>query len=226
MNYLMMVIIYPLSYLVISIVAGDGAQNMYYLTGIFTSIFLSLFINMQAALIANHNSIEMAEVYAVYDVGRLQVFWGQSLFHMILLLPMFLLDVIILCFLGAALHPIRLILYVLVAFLFMSIVSMALGSVLKNPQIAGSMINMLYMIIVMTTPIYNNVMSMSSTSKILYAINPFSHVCSLYYWALGLEIIVSPTISIIYMLVLGVLLWRYVYKSWKNRGAVEKLNIW
>lgn len=84
----------------------------------------------------------------------------------------------------------------------------------------------LYMIIVMVTPIYNDVTKMSQTGKLLYSINPFTHMCSLYYWALGLDTIVSPLVSLIYIITLCIILCFYVDKIWKNRGTIEKLNIW
>lgn len=226
MSYLMLVIVYPISYLVISIVSGTGEQNIYYVTGIFTSIFISLFINMEAVQIANQNSVEMAEIYAVYNVSRMHVFWGQCVYHMLLLLPILILDVVVLLCLGAKLCLLYFIIYIVISFFLMSLLAIAIGSLIKNPQIASALINMLYMIIVMITPIYNDVNEMTEGSKLLYSINPFTHMCSLYYWALGLDTIVSPFVSLIYIVVLCMILYFYVDKSWKNRGTIEKLTVW
>lgn len=226
MNYLMLVIIYPISYLIITIVSGNGEQNIYYITGIFTSIFISLFINMEAVQIANQNSIEMAEIYAVYNVSRIHVFWGQCIYHMLLLLPILLLDVAVLLSLGAKLYMLFFIAYIVISFFLMSLLAIAIGSLIRTPQIASALINMLYMVIVMVTPIYNNVSEMTKTCKLIYAINPFTHMCSLYYGSLGLDTIVSPFVSLIYIIVLCIVLYFYVDRSWKNRGAIEKLNMW
>lgn len=226
MNFLMLVIIYPISYLVISVVSGTGEQNIYYVTGIFTSIFISLFVNMEAVQIANQNSIELAEIYAVYNVSRIQVFCGECLYYMLLLLPILILDVIVLLFLGAKLCLAYLIVYIVVSFFLMSLLAIAIGSLIKTPQIASALINMLYMIVVMVTPIYNDVSEMTQASKLLYSINPFTHMCSLYYWALGLDTIVSPVVSLVYIVILCIILYFYVNRSWKNRGAIEKLTIW
>ena len=108
----------------------------------------------------------------------------------------------------------------------MSVVAMFIGSILKNPQIASAVINMLYMIIIMTTPIYNNVSEMSRGVKTIYSMNPFSSICSLLYWALGMETIVNPYISILFCICVSSVLYVYVSRSWNNRGVVEKLNIW
>lgn len=221
----MLVVIFPISYLVISIASGTGEQNIYYVTGIFTSIFISLFINMEAVQIANQNNIEMAEIYAVYNVGRLHVFWGECLYHLLLLLPILILDLVILVFLGARLNILYLVVYIVASFFLMSLLSITIGSLIKNPHIAVALISMLYMIIVMLTPIYSDVSQMSETTKLLYSINPFTHMCSLYYWALELETIVAPIISLIYTAVLCSILSFYVNRTWKDRGAVEKLNI-
>lgn len=87
-QYLMLVIIFPATYLIVSIASSNGSNSIVdYGVGLFCSMAISIFINMQAASIALSNGIATIEMYATFKVRPICVFLGQSMFHFLLMVP-------------------------------------------------------------------------------------------------------------------------------------------
>lgn len=96
LQYLMLVIIFPSSYLLISLTSTGTAQpTEVYSIGLFTSMLFSLFINMQASMIANSNSITAIEQYATFKVRPLFVHMSGCAYHALVGLPFFIVLLVI-----------------------------------------------------------------------------------------------------------------------------------
>lgn len=225
MQYFMMVILYPLTFLIISYVSRGNDENIYYFTGMFLSMLISLFINMQAMLIASSNNATVIEMYTVFQVPPIYAFMGQCMFHAIMSLPIFGVMLISVMLKGYTISIIKVVFWCLFALLFFSVLSIFIGGLIRNPNFAMPMISMLYMIIVIITPIYNNVLLMEETTKLLYLVNPVSHIVSLLYWVMGMKTLVNPIISIILIASLSLILGVICIVRWKDTKALEKLNL-
>lgn len=224
MQYLMLVVIFPLSYLIIN-TSGGTSNHLYNVTGMLISMLMSLFINMQATLVASSNNVTIIETYSVYKVKPLMVFLSQCLLHFLMSIGIFIVSEIILVSYGVRPQIIKLIVWLIIAFVFLHAVSVALGSVLKNPNMAGAIINLLYMILVMITPLYSSTEGISTTGRIFYLLNPFSHLISLLYWSNDMKPLCSFWISILILALLTIVLDIFTYKRWNNAHAIEKLTL-
>lgn len=226
LQYLMLVVVFPCSYLLISVFSNAGERNLTcYVVSLFCSMLMSLFINMEAVMIANSNAISVIEQYATFQVSPLYVHMGSSLYHGILSVPLLLVSAVWLGLLYGQLH----IVYIAIAFLlslaFLPAVAMILGGLFRNPNIASPIISMFYMIIMMLTPFYSQFDALSDTARILFCVNPFAHLLSLYYMGFGETGICHPLISVLILAALCALLWLASVRRWLKPTAVEKLNM-
>ena len=180
LQYLMLVIIFPSSYLLISLTSTGTAQpTEVYSIGLFTSMLFSLFINMQASMIANSNSITAIEQYATFKVRPLFVHMGGCVYHALVGLPFFIVLLVISFISHKGINILLLLASLALAILFLSAASMVLGGLFRNPNIASPAINMLYMVIVMVTPFYSDLAALSQPARLAYCFNPFAHATSL-----------------------------------------------
>lgn len=226
LQYLMLVIIFPSSYLLISLASAGGAQPIeVYSIGLFTSMLFSLFINMQASTIANSNSITTIEQYATFKVRPLFVHIGGCAYHALVGLPFLIVLIVINLIAHTGINVIMLIASMVLAFLFLSVTSMVLGGLFRNPNIASPVINMLYMLIVMITPFYTELDSISQSARIAYCFNPFAHVTSLIGGCFGQPVLCDPLISAAILLVLIFILGLISVKRWYSSNAAEKLGV-
>lgn len=118
------------------------------------------------------------------------------------------------------------VLWMIISFVFLAFLSIYMGGLIRNPNLANPIINTLYMIIVMFTPLYNDIANVSKTVKIFYLINPMTHIVSLFRKGMGMPEMCKPFISIIILSVLTILLIRKCYIRWKDAKAIEKLNLY
>lgn len=198
LNYIMLVIIFPFSYLAIALTSSDNAlPTIIKVSGAVMSMLFSLFINMQATLVSNSNNITIRETYAVYGVKPVIVFISQCLFHTILSLPIILSAVIVLVFSLDSFSIISFSIWFILSILFLSTISLLLGMSLKNPQIASPCINLTYMILISVTPLYNPLNSIDA----FYLWNPLTHIINLFYSAFGSNYIFCDTLLSVMILV-------------------------
>ena len=226
LQYFMLVMIFPCTYLIISVVSSGGANGLSsYGVGLFCSMLISMFVNMQAAGIAQSVGITVMEQYAAFKVKPIFVFLGQSVFHMMLILP-FAAAILVfaLCF-GMAVSGAGFVLALLLSAVFLTFVSIVIGGLIPNPNLASPVINMLYMVIIMITPLYNDIGGMQGAVRTLYALNPFSHIVSLFSWSLGNGALCSPYISAAVLLALALLAALASIKRWGRAAAAEKLSV-
>ncbi len=225
-QYLMLVIIFPATYLIVSIASSNGSNSIVdYGVGLFCSMAISIFINMQAASIALSNGIATIEMYATFKVRPICVFLGQSIFHFLLMVPFALALVVFAYCSGSDVNLIAFLGVMLLSFMFLSFTSIALGGLISNPNLASPVINMLYMFIVMITPLYNDANSVSTLGRLLYSVNPFSHYTSLVYSCFSKPVICPTFISVAVIGLITAIFAALSVKRWKNATAVEKLNV-
>ena len=226
MNYFMLVVLFPATYLVINIIASkEQGINPILVTGYFTSLIISLYINMQSTLVLNTNEVSILELYASLQITPLQVFIAQSIQHMLYVLPAFILMILILIIIGQSVAVILIIIWLILTIWFLSVLAITLGSIIKNPNLGGPVINVLYMIIIMTTPLYYNVADIESGFKIALYFNPLTHICILLNYSAGIEPPINIYVSFIILIIISSLLSIFIKKRWNNKYAVEKLNL-
>jgi len=224
-QYLMLVIVFPLSYLIINLISGSHNSLIHSITGILISMIFSLFINLQANLVATSNNTSVIELYAVYQATPIYVFIGQCSLHFLMTLPLILAAGCAMYLQVEFISIWKLVLWIITTLFFFFFVSIFLGSILKNPNLATPVINLIYMLIIMITPIYNNFYEMKFITKILYSFNPLSHIVSLWYWCFNLKKLANSWISFIILYGIALLLGFFDYRRWKEAKAVEKLNV-
>lgn len=225
MNYLMLVVIFPLSYLVVNLTSSSKGTNIRTaLTGMLISMLMSMFINMFTSQVASSNTIEAIELFSMYKVKPLTVFMGHGLFHWILSSILMIPSIMIIGFSGFKLNILAICLFYILSFLFLYYTSLMLGSLIKNPNFAQPLINLIYMILIMITPIYVDPAKMSFMTRSIYSINPFSHFVWLFY---SISYATNPGIifSIIYLVIFTLICALFVHKKWDKRYAVEKLSL-
>lgn len=223
--YLMLVVIFPLSYLVINMMGKSKHDIIVYAIGMYISMMLSLFINMQATLISGANRIEIMEYYSVFKIDPLDEFLGESIFHatlsIVLLIPMSS----IIGLYGSGEINFRLIPWFVLCVFFMHQVSVFIGGLFTNPNIASPVINLLYMVIIMASPVYLLPADIAEGIIYGYLINPFSHIIWLLYYAFGEKPCAPEALSWLYPLALGLALNFFNNKRWKMATAIEKLTV-
>ena len=227
LQYLMLVIIFPSSYLLISLTSTGSAQpTEVYSIGLFTSMLFSLFINMQASMIANSNSITAIEQYATFKVRTLFVHMGGCAYHALVGgLPFFIVLLVISFISHRGINILLLLASLALAILFLSAASMVLGGLFRNPNIASPAINMLYMVIVMVTPFYSDLAALSQPARLAYCFNPFAHVTSLIGGSFGQLMLCDPLISAAILVLLTAILGALSVKRWYSSHAAEKLGV-
>ncbi|MBR5718448.1 MAG: ABC transporter permease [Clostridia bacterium] len=226
LQYLMLVIIFPSSYLLISLASTSSVQPIeVYSIGLFTSMLFSLFINMQASMIANSNSITAIEQYATFMVRPLFVHMGGCVYHAVVGLPFFAVLIAVNLLSHTEINVLLLIVSMVLAFLFLSATAMVLGGLFRNPNIASPVINMLYMIIVMVTPFYTDLESIPQSARLAYCFNPFAHVTSLIGGSFGQPMLCDPFISAGILFLLTFILGALSVKRWYSSYAAEKLGV-
>lgn len=226
LQYLMLVIIFPSSYLLISLTSTGTAQpTEVYSIGLFTSMLFSLFINMQASMIANSNSITAIEQYATFKVRPLFVHMGGCAYHALVGLPFFIVLLVISFISHRGINILLLLASLALAILFLSAASMVLGGLFRNPNIASPAINMLYMVIVMVTPFYSDLAALSQPARLAYCFNPFAHATSLIGGSFGQPMLCDPLISAAILFLLTTILGALSVKRWYSSHAAEKLGV-
>lgn len=225
LQYFMLVVLFPLTYLAISLAPGGEQDLTGYATALFCSMAISMFVNMQAASIAMSNGVTVMEQYATFKVRPIRVFLGQSLFHACLVLPFACaLPVLAVCT-GTEVQVLPFAATLAVSLVFLTFVSIVIGSLIPNPNIASPVINMLYMVIVMVTPLYRDLAVLGGTARTLYALNPFAHMVSLFLWSFGRGTLTAPWVSLAVLLtVAAVAAWLSI-RRWRHATAAEKLNL-
>ncbi len=226
LQYLMLVIIFPSSYLLISLASTGSAQSIEaYSIGLFTSMLFSLFINMQASMIENSNSITVIGQYATFKVRPLFVHIGGCVYHALVGLPFFIVLLVISFTSHTDINVILLIVSLALAVLFLSAASMVLGGLFRNPNIASPVINMLYMVIVMGTPFYTDLAGISQSARLAYCFNPFAHATSLIGGGFGQPMLCDPLLSAAILFLLSFILGALSVKRWYSSHAAEKLGV-
>ncbi len=221
LEYLMLVILFPLTYLVVSITSSDSLNLKYKVSGMFISVIISLFVNMQGSLIANANLITTRELYATYGVKPIHVFDGISIFHLIVVFPMFLLTTLLCFFSGCNIRYFHLAISIITVFLFLSSLSKLLGGLIKNPQIATPIISMCYMIIMIISPIYYSV---SANSHIIW-FNPFAWLCESIRTSFGMGSAYSFELMTSSLLIISIVFRIVSIRIFNDSGAIEKNTI-
>lgn len=226
MHYLMLVVVFPLSYLVMNIIASNGKISITQtVIGAYTSMIISLFFNLFAIQVSSANEIQILELYRTAKVKVLEIFCGNGLFYTLLSVFMFIVMVLITAFNSIEFNLFRLVLCQIICFSLLSTLGIVIGSLIRNPSMAGPIINLIYMICVIVTPIYLAPYRVDGILKHLYFINPLSHVVWINYWGYdqynGIELIKS----IAYILLVVILGWIYIFKRWNNTYSTEKKNI-
>jgi ABC-type polysaccharide/polyol phosphate export permease len=223
--YLMLVVVFPLSYLVINMMGKSGKDIIVYAIGMYISMMLSLFINMQATLVSGANRIEMMEYYSVFKIDPQDEFLGESIFHATLSLILLILMSFIIVLSGSGTVNFRLIPWFALCIFLMHQISVFMGGLFANPNIASPIINLLYMVIIMSSPVYILPSDLTVKAAYGYFINPFSHVIWLLYYAFGAEPCVPELLSWTYPLALGLVLHFLNNKRWRMATAIEKLTV-
>lgn len=226
LQYLMLVVIFPCSYLMISLVSSGADKGVgLYTAGLFVSMLMSLFINMQASSIASSNNISTLELYATYKVRPLFVHIGGCVYHAIISIPFFIITLLV----NMMDHAMPDVSLLLITFILMILVlsglSMVLGGLFHNPNIASPMINMLYMVVVMITPLYGNLSGIDGIMRFVYCLNPFSHILSLLEGGFQRGMLCNPLISIFYLTLLTIILGLLSRRRWYRCYAAEKLGL-
>lgn len=227
LQYIMLGVVLPGSYLVLSVLSNSGKTPVpIYLIGLLTSTTLSLFLNLHVLTVVQYKEIRVLQKCAVFKVRPLHVHMGSGLFHALISLPV-LLAVTLVNY--AQVFSSQRSLWILPVWVLVSLFlmnfSMALGGSFPNINIAQPACSMLYMIFLMVTPLYVNLGSVSGFLRMVYLVNPFSHISSLYSYTFGLPVLCSPLLSAIYLLALTVLLAMTAHKQWYNSTATEKLTV-
>ena len=176
-------------------------------------------------MIAQSSSVTAFEQYAVFRVRPLFVHMGGCLYHASLSLPFLALLIILNLVTGRGVDVLLLLVSLLVAVLFLSALSMVLGGLFRNPNIASPVINMIYMIIMMITPFYGDYGREGGVMRLLYSLNPFAHVVSLIAGSFGKEMLTKPFVSAVVLLPLTAVLFLLAVKRWYRSRAPEKLSL-
>ena len=172
-------------------------------------------------MIANANNITIRETYAVYNVKPIIVFIGQCLFHIILSLPLILLGIVVIFLLVGQMSILYFLLWLILSFIFLSSFSIFLGMMLKNPQVASPIINVIYMLAISITPLYLG----SDHYKALYLLNPLTHIINLFYCIFNKSLFCSAALSISILLILSFIMSIVIYNLLRTNSCVEKLTI-
>lgn len=221
LEYAMLVVLFPLTYLVISATSSDSAGITLKASGMLISMIISLFVNMQGSLIANANVITTRELYATYGVKPLHVYDGMSVFHFLMVLPMIALTAIICLMSGNSINYIGLVIWGIICFIFLSSLAIVLGGIIKNPRVSTPIISMCYMIIMIISPIYY---SAPLTNIALY-FNPFSWLCESLKVVLGITSVYNFNMSVLILLALSTGLRIISFKLCNDSSAIEKSTI-
>lgn len=223
LNYIMLVVIFPVSYLAIALASSNNTLlTITKVSGAVLSMLFSLFINMQATLVSGSNDITIRETYAVYGVKPLVIFISQCLFHTILSLPIIFVAVMIISFSTNYFSLLSFLLWLVLSILFLSSTSVLLGMILKNPQIANPCINLTYMMLISITPLYSPLNNINNA----YLWNPLTHSVNLFYSNFGTEYVfcntlLSTVVLLGYICVAVLLILKEQKKSYGN----EKVTI-
>ena len=81
------------------------------------------------------------------------------------------------------------------------------------------------MLIVMVTPFYTDLDSISQTARLAYCFNPFAHVTSLIFESFGQPMLCDPLLSAGILLLLTLVLGVLSAKRWYSSYAAEKLGV-
>lgn len=221
LEYLMLVILFPLTYLIISITSSESIDIMMKISGLCLSVMISLFVNMQGTLVANTNTITTRELYASYGVKPINVFDGISVFHSIMSLPLIIVVVIVSLLRGNSINAFQLIIWLLIAFTFLSELSILLGGLIRNPRIATPTISMIYMILIIICPLYYSV----PISKKILLINPFSWFCESFRMMTGVGSGYNFWISILILTFYAIIFRILAHIVVNSSKAIEKNTI-
>lgn len=225
MYYIMLVLVFPLSYLIVAVSSDKNEKIWVYVVGMYVSMLISLFINLQAAHISATNTIEIIESYSVYKVSPLDEFVGESAFHALISFFLLIPAILMIYLTGNNIMIFRLIIFLFITFYFMHELSVFLGSLIANPNIANPLINLLYMIIIMITPLYTSIENTSGITKWIYFFNPISHIKWMFDYAVGVDLWFPKCVSYFYLFIIGICMMLWNKKRWTNMTAIEKLTI-
>lgn len=227
LQYLMLGVVMPCSYLGISLFSAGGAgRQSVYLVGLFVSTIFSLFDHLHALNVSRCLQIEELERCIAYKTTPLSADIGGGIFHALVSLPV----LIIICLVnhlaswGSVRVGITLFAWLLTS-LFMNNLCFVLGGIFNKITTVQPVTSMFYMIVLMLTPFYVDLSTLSSSALTPHLFNPMAHVLSIFYWGFNLPVLCAPVWSIVYLLVLSLVCGLYGYKRWSNAKAVEKINV-
>lgn len=226
MQYFMLVIVFPFTYLVVNI-SANGFQNVpgFYFIGFFTSLIMSLFVNMQAQLVSTSRNVTTIEMYRCLNVEPIYVYIGQCIVHALYAVPAFVLMIILIGVRSYSISVLSLMASIILSLWFRSFFAIFVGSLIKNPNLASPMVSLLYMLFVMITPLYTNLANLNSTIKMVYLFNPFTHIHVLLSEACGVNTGSNIYISIVVLSILSILLTIFSFKHCSSFTAEERLNV-
>lgn len=220
-QYIMTLIIMPLSYLMVAHFAGGFTQQQGVGAFVFTSA-LSFFLSLVSTGVASLFKTEVMETYASLNV-RMYTVLNSSLLYFtgIYLISSVVMAIIALC-MGIFIHWWIALVCFLLGTLFFSRVAGALGLVLRNPYRGGALIPYFMFIILAITPLSTAGSPMATFHPMM--LNPFYDVYLLIS-AIGQGITAPlPFIAVCaYLAVLTLLLECFIYKKCSGTFVLERI---
>ncbi len=221
----MVVFLLPFSYAFIVLLSGtsNGEALTYLLSGYIVSTLISTFINMLGMRITNIRQQEVLELYSTYTITFPQIVISECLTYFLFTLPIILIVFSYILIHSESANFFLFIIGVIIAILFLLLISVYLGLVMKNLFIANGLFQLLSWVLIIFSPIYYSFQNLNIVYKIILILNPTTHLLNIIRIPLGFSPIVSIGYSYVYILLLIALAIIYISRHIQNAYILEKI---
>jgi ABC-2 type transport system permease protein len=216
-------VVLPFSYAIVLLLAGAGQDHSYLLSGLVVASLVGTFVGLVAHRVSNLVQPEVLELYAVLPARMELMVVGAVAAYALVVLP----QVVILVGLTAGLartgaKALLAVPGMLLGFLFLAILGVFLGTLIKNPFKAQGLFPLLSWILLLSAPVYYQAEGLPRAYIAVLLLNPLTHVLNVIRPHLGFPPLLDMWISVGLLVILGGLMGVYASRSLKDPKMLER----
>lgn len=216
-------VVLPFSYAVVLLLAGAGQDHSYLLSGLVVASLVGTFVGLVAHRVSNLVQPEVLELYAVLPARmELMVVGAVAAYALIVFPQVGALTGLMIGLSQAGKEALLAVPGTFLGFLFLALLGVFLGTLIRNPYKAQGLFPLLTWILLLAAPVYYQAESLPRAYVMLILLNPLTHVLNVIRPHLGFTPLLDIRISIGLLVVVGGLMGLYALRSLRDPKMLER----
>jgi len=217
------VVVLPFSYAVVLLLAGAGQDYSYLLSGLVIASLVGTFVGLVSHRASNLVRPEVLELYAVLPARMELMVAGAVAAYALIALPQ--VGVLLGLAIGlsqAGREALLAIPGACLGSLFLAILGVFLGTLIRNPFKAQGLFPLISWILLLFAPVYYKAEGLPKAYVMLVLLNPLTHVLNVIRPHLGFPSLVDMRVSIALLVIVGGLMGMYALRRLRDPKMLEK----